>query len=622
MIPSPLTHFPDERPDELLISVLARYHRSTPHTTFMQTAVQVFGSIVPPIGDLLPSRLSSLIARLPYTDITADDLLNNATAVPYFGRFWSRDRYTWIRQQMLGPSGPLLRGRAGLIRLAPRANYCICLQCVAEDRVTFGSPHWRRVHQLPGVFVCPHHPDEILQATQVPRQPSRLLLPMVDEALDATLAPLVDEHGQTLSPWLARIAVDSHWLLHAGLEVGGGEYLRGHYTRFLQGEGLISRGRRLKRQVILERFHDHIPSELMRHLGLNSDSDTWIDRCLKGGENIAPLRHILMLLGLQTSCEELFSGANERDAKDPIFYCLNNICPSYRNKIERPIVEIAYKTSNSSNQTYRVQCPICNFVYQGKANSYNRNQVYLIRTGHLWDERLIFLASVKIKKTPAARALMVDSATLINHASRLGVTFWGEQEISKRRTPLDIEDLKSEYLALRKDFPYLSTNELAQRNRLLIGRLYRLDAQWYKANQPDSNRGVQSGSNHRKTTDWGQIDNELAQEILRIGNDLVHFFADSPPRQRIGVTQVLQRLERKYMALIRMSPHLVPKSREAAYSFKNMYNMVKRVRVERLMHDSSSAGLSVSFAQAFKILNLPLNSPSNKLLYGEMIAQR
>ena len=139
---SPLAHFPDERPDEPLYSILARHHQLTGHSAYSPTLYKAFGTSRPPlIADELPSRLGALLARMPHHDLTYEEMLQTVTSIPYYSRFWDQGTYHWIIQQMHGFGDANLRLRAGMRGPNIKHHLCVCLQCIEEDRKKYGDAY-------------------------------------------------------------------------------------------------------------------------------------------------------------------------------------------------------------------------------------------------------------------------------------------------------------------------------------------------------------------------------------------------------------------------------------------------------------------------------------------------
>lgn len=80
------------------------------------------------------------------------------TLYPYYTRFFSINRKK--SAYMLALNGNRHAGQhIGIYQStsmdARRLRYCP--QCFDEDIATYGEPYWHRLHQIPGIAVCPRH---------------------------------------------------------------------------------------------------------------------------------------------------------------------------------------------------------------------------------------------------------------------------------------------------------------------------------------------------------------------------------------------------------------------------------------------------------------------------------
>lgn len=106
----------------------------------------------------LCGALSSLLEAIPAKALTAKDIIMQHTLYPYYTRFFSNNRKK--SAYMLALNGNRHAGQhIGIYQSssmdARRLRYCP--QCFDEDIVTYGEPYWHRLHQIPGIAVCPRH---------------------------------------------------------------------------------------------------------------------------------------------------------------------------------------------------------------------------------------------------------------------------------------------------------------------------------------------------------------------------------------------------------------------------------------------------------------------------------
>lgn len=152
--------FPDLYPDELLCSGLARYEAWMAYPLRYHLLDDLFGASKASVCFDLPGRLGYLVAALPPGHAyTVDWLIDQHTLFPFYAPFLTSARANRVRAEMAGTQPANPRGLTGLntyrVPLPDFFRYCPC--CVEEDRVACGECYWHRLHQTPGVEVCPQH---------------------------------------------------------------------------------------------------------------------------------------------------------------------------------------------------------------------------------------------------------------------------------------------------------------------------------------------------------------------------------------------------------------------------------------------------------------------------------
>jgi hypothetical protein len=152
--------FPDPYPDELLYSLCARYSDRVRYPDHRMVMVELFGSPKVTVAIDLPSHLGHLGAFLsPHSYYTLDNLINNHTLLPYLKHFFDCTSLERIRAGMLGTARQIVHYRSRFMkpRTTSSAYLRSCPVCIEEDINVFGSSYWHRIHQVPGVEVCPTH---------------------------------------------------------------------------------------------------------------------------------------------------------------------------------------------------------------------------------------------------------------------------------------------------------------------------------------------------------------------------------------------------------------------------------------------------------------------------------
>lgn len=155
-----LHFFPSTFPDETLYSRFARYHRLSGHVNDRDSLHKLVGLHTHVATSDLPSLLQSFVSRIPgAARPSVEKIINENTIFPYFRRFLSSERCDRAVAAMSGASTSGLKASLGLVasRLGAKSTFRFCEKCIDDDRTAFGQAYWHRVHQLPGVWMCPAH---------------------------------------------------------------------------------------------------------------------------------------------------------------------------------------------------------------------------------------------------------------------------------------------------------------------------------------------------------------------------------------------------------------------------------------------------------------------------------
>jgi len=150
---------PEWLPDELLFSLLSRFHRISGNVEHTETCQQLFGPRRKRCAHDLPHWIQDLSERARGVLGTADCIIHKGTILPMYLPFLSRGEAHECYEALKG--GGLGKRRINLCRQLPShatvQSLRACPQCVELDRESFGVGYWHLSHQLPGVLICIEH---------------------------------------------------------------------------------------------------------------------------------------------------------------------------------------------------------------------------------------------------------------------------------------------------------------------------------------------------------------------------------------------------------------------------------------------------------------------------------
>ncbi|MCM2482396.1 TnsD family transposase [Burkholderia glumae] len=251
---------PDLASDETVFSLLARAHRLGGYASAITTSRIFLGDDKAALLFDFPRRLRDLSHHLHGQLSDPVVLATTATCLPFFTRFRDRTVEERAIQKMCGQSVAALKDDLGLRACAagPQPAVKACEDCMSEDLATLGVAYWHRVHQLPGVVMCPIHSSPLVESTRISQgKQTTLLLP--DELRWVRSAREMQNAGAKSG------ALNLATLAAAALaqQLPGefsAEALYHTYRHGLNAAGFLSRGNRLR----LASLQKHLGSYISR----------------------------------------------------------------------------------------------------------------------------------------------------------------------------------------------------------------------------------------------------------------------------------------------------------------------------------------------------------------------
>ncbi|MBS0244712.1 MAG: TniQ family protein, partial [Proteobacteria bacterium] len=146
-------------PDETLYSWCSRYHQASGNALASTTCAQLFGQARHGYAHDFPVGLDALVEHTAGALGDVDTLIRERTLLPFYLPWRSSPSQRHAVMSLRGSLPGSLKYRLGLLTGRFGANHPLraCDDCRTEDTRHLGMPCWHRVHQCPGVYVCPRH---------------------------------------------------------------------------------------------------------------------------------------------------------------------------------------------------------------------------------------------------------------------------------------------------------------------------------------------------------------------------------------------------------------------------------------------------------------------------------
>jgi hypothetical protein len=546
--------FTDPYPDELLYSACARYHHRSRNLSKEATALDLFGNVRSKFIVDLPVRLDYLAAQLPSETYSASQLIEEHTMLPFYAPFMPPERHEAIRRDMRGDGGGSIHARLGILTSGISVeNLRFCPACVEDDVVGYGEPYWHRLHQAPGVQVCPTHRVFLSDSElQVRNRRSGRALVTLRQAIEELPSMSRAAHPLDLEDQkhhvLLLLARDAAWILGAQIEAPGHELLRRRYQHLLLEHNMSSYTGTVKHTPLKARFLDYYSTDLLERLGCGLELRYhWLRRLINDWKRTRhPLHHLLLMQFLKTPAEEFFRLSVELRpfGKGP-WPCLNAAGGHFR---EMRITGCQINNMQRDRKRFMgtFECE-CGFSYRrtGADTTPERQYQYdrILSFGEAWYEKLRSMLAVgKYSRHEIAQALGV-SAPVVDRESRrlersieLGLPVTKRYEQSGGTLISGTSQMRDEHRKrwneIKIENPDMGRYMLSRMEPRSYYWLLKHDRAWLESNCPD--RLKNCGTSPR--VDWSERDDKYASDVRETAARMLNALGRPVRASRTGIS--------------------------------------------------------------------------------------
>lgn len=577
-------HFPDPFPDEILYSVCARYSDHVQYPNKQSNFKELFGDKgVTAVIDL-PCHLGYFANNLPSRDIyTFEVLIDCHTLLRLYSPFLPEERLSLIREQMNTGNGKVIHRRVGITSsTVPRPLWLqYCSVCIEADRAGYGEAYWHRLHQAPGVEVCPFHAT-FLENSAVPMQSSLTSKAFV--SAERAIITAASPRPAASSPYhkiLMEIAHDISYLLNHPIISQGTHFFREQYLALLASRGFMSANGHIRTIELLQAFTDYYPHELLAlfHCEINQTQnrqDNWLASMpYLTGKSRHPLRHLLLIRFLGSTVEDFFhhlltnpketssnhvtrkrapvvrerSGYKRMSPKsfrNGSWPCLNPACEYYR---ELHIIVCQVNERSAKGRPVRRFTCDCGFSYSRTGpdslpeDAFRRDKIFTY--GHIWENKLRELwVDSTISLREISRQLGVSLNAVNRQATRLGLPVprnspWTNKPRKSRTKP--ITWYRTQWLTVLNNETGSGISRLRRRLPGVYSWLLKHDREWLDAHRPPhrpcgkpkslTQKARRHSHKPRPKKDIESLDAQTAETIRIIASKLIN---NPNPPERIS----------------------------------------------------------------------------------------
>lgn len=248
-----LGFFPTPYPDELLYSVVARYHIRSGNKSLRQTHEELFETTeLQSEKIILPNNLNFLVSQLPEaSQVNVESLIKRNTLYPFFRNFLTPIEIYSFKNLLRDKSSTSISQAAKVSKKERNTVLKYCSKCQQEDEQSYGEAYWHRQHQIPGMLVCLEH--------HIPLSDSQVLLENKQINYYAASQVNLDtvnkkNHSEDFTNKSLSISGELDWLSHNYNEFRGMTWLRDKYKSMLIDRGFVTKYSRTKSKYHYQHF--------------------------------------------------------------------------------------------------------------------------------------------------------------------------------------------------------------------------------------------------------------------------------------------------------------------------------------------------------------------------------
>lgn len=527
--------FPQSYFDEVLMSTCARYGNRMHFHSTASLVRELFGTAHGSCPIDFPAHLNHFVEQLPLGHhMTVDQIIDRHTLYPFTAPFLPSARAAHLREEMKTGAGRsqnrrLLTGRRSSVAVPEYLRYCP--GCITDERMRQGECYWHRMHQVPGVEVCPTHEVWLETSTVSAWDPrgNQRMLPAEQVVTATTPRPLsMQEPGRESILALARNAA---WLLANPQSSVNLQMWADRYRYLLAERGWSTYRKRLTWAPFWTAFLRIYPLPVLRRLDGHAGSlctGRGIRALLRFPRRaMPPLYHLLLIHFLGFTAEEFFALPQH-----PTWFgtgpwpCLNPVVP-HRN--ERAVVQCEVRIRRQDGRPIgRFSCG-CGFTYSrvgpdwGPLAQFSYHSVEQFGLYWEWVLRRRW-RDRRLMREALAEQLGVSRVTLWVEAIRLGLLSKTSSLREGKRwkrvpgvQPKDCEQKRVQWQQLTQRRRRTLAQE--RRCRRLYAWLFRWDGVWLRAHQR-RNRETGWARDWAPRVDWATRDRQAARAIMRVAQQL------------------------------------------------------------------------------------------------------
>lgn len=591
-------------PDELFYSVICRYAIRTCQSSYKLLMKDLFGSINVLVNYDLPTKLDYFVKYLDNNiDITVDNIIINNTLYPYYATFSGLEKKTALIEMMEGRNNNgSVRSKAGITASNIKAPYYFrfCPKCFDDDMLKYGESFWHRIHQTPGVYVCPYHGEFLINSTaQLHSSINKgIIYPNKNNCKELpSLSKLTTYEYEKL----LKISKAVEWINNNYSAIKGRfdclEGLSKRYLDFMKSRYPFADKKRIVTLAIndYKNYYGENIFKLISNNPVDEDQYYWVKMIRTTCNSIHPIRHIMLILFLADNIQEFFglSKPNTPFGNGP-WKCFNKICEHYGEDV---VLDVQINRYRNRGRTWIVglfKCDTCGYEYSRSATADGTISKPLLRhIGAKMEDKIksSILGDIKIDSN-LAYLLGIDYYILKNAERRIKLQGQGVLIKTSNYSEPQRKNYRDQWIGLVKSNPLLTKSEVRRLNNRIYKWLFKYDREWLDNNSPQIQNYKYSIKDYKEKDFY--MKDTIEKELSKMKND-----KDRPVRitkSLLAKRSGFSCIERSNLCSFPNTEYLITKSIEsnedfylrkinwAVYKIKCDYGQIIPWRINKLLN--------------------------------------
>ena len=599
--------FPEPYEDEILYSVISRYHYYVGNTNVKSTFKELFGNInkVPTIE--LSCNISDICRLINNSKYNEEYLIWNHTNLPFYYPFLNTSNQNEIIEMMKRNNAQGIYDKIGIIAggICRKKDLYYCPECAKVDFKKFGEAYFHRIHQIPGVKVCPNHHcllEKYMEGTYNKKKINFLRISLKH----LKLTPKYEKNLE-LNNILIKVAESCQYILNNNIRTVNYNNIIQRYRKILKDKDFLTVNNRVRQKKLILYLKKYYSNKIFNAFDseLNDKESNWIKIMLRNSrEFVHPIRHILFILCIYNDIKSFidFKYTNLKF----IWPCLNKICKYYKKNIIIDIIITSdYKTRKPVGTA---KCPYCGFKYSRKVTNGNViNKLGRVKDfGHLWHEKLVeLLESKQYNVSNIARLMGCDYKTVVRYAGILGKKDFIDSKITftKNHNIVNNTNYELQYsediLKYKKYHPTSTRTTIRKALKKQYAWLYRNNKKWLFDNLPKVNKNHIYRINNR--VNWNTRDEEI---LLKIRKTYVMIMKSD---EKVRITKSIFGKTLEISALLDYYLDKMPKTKKYLLEISESVEQYQERRVKKICRHYFKEKITIRRWKVMRIAGLKNN---------------